>query len=123
MELPEYTDGVVEFYEIKTDNVEDYPEEKIKKIDLPPVWYRELSIFDTTRAKLSSLSVEVTMKISIPQYRRINSGYICMIDGAQHEIYNAAHVTTKGGFKETELTLKTPTIDREVIEDDTEGTE
>ena len=81
MELPEYTDGVVEFYEIKTDNVEDYPEEKIKKIDLPPVWYRELSIFDTTRAKLSSLSVEVTMKISIPQYRRINSGYICMIDG------------------------------------------
>ena len=73
--------------------------------------------------KLSSLSVEVTMKISIPQYRRINSGYICMIDGAQHEIYNAAHVTTKDGFKETELTLKTPTIDREVIEDDTEGTE
>ena len=123
MELPEYTDGVVEFYEIKTDNTEDYPEEKIKKIDLPPVWHRELSIFDTTRAKLSSLSVEVTMKISIPQYRRINSGYICMIEGTQHEIYNAAHVTTKDGFKETELTLKTPTIDREVIEDDTEGTE
>ena len=46
-----------------------------------------------------------------------------MIAGTQHEIYNAAHVTTKDGFKETELTLKTPTIDREVIEDDTEGTE
>ena len=63
------------------------------------------------------------MKISIPQFRKINSGYICMIDGAQHEIYNVAHVSTKDGFKETELTLKTPTIDREVIEDDTEGTE
>ena len=122
MELPEYTDGVVEFYEIKTDNVEDYPEEKLRDTGMR-FWYRELSIFDTTRAKLSSLSIEVTMKISIPQYRGINSGFICMIDGAQHEIYNAAHVTTKDGFKETELTLKTPTIDREVIEDDTEGTE
>lgn len=44
---------------------------------------------------------------------------ICVIDGAQHEIYNVAHVTTKDGFKETELTLKTPAYDREVYDDET----
>lgn len=48
--------------------------------------------------------------------------HVCIIDGEQHEIYNVAHVTTKDGFRETELTLKTPAHDREVI-DDTERTE
>lgn len=63
--------------------------------------------------------IEVTMKISIPQYKQVNSKCICVIDGAQHEIYNVAHVTTKDGFKETELTLKTPAYDREVYDDET----
>lgn len=48
-----------------------------------------------------------------------NRKCICVIDGAQHEIYNVAHVTTKDGFKETELTLKTPAYDREVYDDET----
>ena len=56
---------------------------------------------------------------SVPQYKQINSKCICVIDGAQHEIYNVAHVTTKDGFKETELTLKTPAYDREVYDDET----
>lgn len=55
------------------------------------------------------------MKLAIPQYKKINSKCVCMIDGKQHEIYNVAHVTTKDGFKESELTLKTPAYDREVI--------
>lgn len=86
------------------------------------IWYRELAVYDTTRAKLSADSVEVTYKLAIPQYKKINSKYICLIDGEQHEIYNIAHTTTKDGFKESELTLKTPAYEREVI-DDTERTE
>lgn len=121
MAMPEYTDGVLKLYQIEQDDTEDYPEEKIRDTGMH-IWYRELSIYDTTRAKLSADSIEVTMKLSIPQYKKINSKYICMINGEQHEIYNVAHVTTKDGFKESELTLKTPAHDREVI-NDTERTE
>lgn len=52
-------------------------------------------------------------------YWSLKKKCICVIDGAQHEIYNVAHVTTKDGFKETELTLKTPAYDREVYDDET----
>lgn len=37
----------------------------------------------------------------------------------ESDTYNVAHVTTKDGFKETELTLKTPAYDREVYDDET----
>mgnify|MGYP000652414417 CR=1 FL=1 len=114
MAMPEYTDGVLELYEITDDESEDYPEEKLKYTGLH-IWYRELAVYDTTRAKLSADSIEVTYKI-------INSKCICIIDEEQHEIYNVAHTTTKDGFKESELTLKTPAYEREVI-DDTERTE
>lgn len=114
--MPEYTDGILELFEIVEDNTEDYPMEKIKRTGLK-IWYRELSVYDTTRAKLSADSVEVTMKVSIPQYKKINSKCICEIDGIQHEIYNVAHVTTKDGFRESELTLKTPARDWEVMND------
>ena len=113
MAMPEYTDGVLELYEITNDELEDYPEERLKYTGLR-IWYRELAVYDT--------SVEVTYKLAIPQYKKINSKCICLIDGEQHEIYNIAHTTTKDGFKESELTLKTPAYEREVI-DDTERTE
>ena len=112
MAMPEYTDGVLELLRIEEDNSQDFPVEKVRSTGMH-IWYRELSVFDTTRAKLSADGIEVTMKISIPQYKQVNSKCICVIDGAQHEIYNVAHVTTKDGFKETELTLKTPAYDRE----------
>ena len=116
MAMPEYTDGVLELYEITNDESEDYPEERLKYTGLR-IWYRELAVYDTTRAKLSADSVEVTYKLAIPQYKKINSKCICLIDGEQHEIYNIAHTTTKDGFKESELTLKTPAYEREVIDD------
>ena len=121
MALPEYTDGVFELYRTENDESEDYPEEKLRDTGMR-FWYRELAVYDTTRAKLSADSIEVTMKLAIPQYKKIDSKHVCIIDGEQHEIYNVAHVTTKDGFRETELTLKTPAHDREVI-DDTERTE
>lgn len=112
--MPEYVDGILELYEIENDESEDYPEEKIRSTGMH-IWYRELSVYDTTRAKLAADSVEVTMKIAIPQYKKVNSKYICVINEEQNEIYNVAHVTTKTGTKETELTLKTPAHNREVI--------
>lgn len=115
MMMPEYVDGALELYRIEEDNTEDYPVERIKSTGMT-IWYRELSVYDTTRARLSADSIEVTMKVSIPQYKKVNSKCVCVIDGIQHEVYNAAHVTTKDGFKETELTLKTPSQEREVIE-------
>lgn len=81
----------------------------------------KLIIVQKMRKSWYADGIEATMKVSIPQYRRINSKYICMIDGVQHEIYNVAQVPTKEGFRETELTLKTPAHNREVI-DDTERT-
>ena len=118
MAMPEYTDGVLELLRIEEDCSQDFPVEKVRSTGVH-IWYRELSVFDTTRAKLSADGIEVTMKISIPQYKQVNSKCICVIDGAQHEIYNVTHVTTKDGFKETELTLKTPAYDREVYDDET----
>lgn len=122
MRMPEYTDGVFELYQIEEDENEDYPVEKLRDTGMR-IWYRELSVYDTTRAKLSADSVEVTMKISIPRYKGVNSKCVCVIDGVQHEVYNAAHVTNKDGFLETELTLKTTTVDREVWENDKKRTE
>lgn len=116
MAMPEYVDGVLEIRRIVNDESEDYPEEKLERIGLK-VWYRELSVYDTTRAKLSADSVEVTMKLAIPRFKGVDSKCVCIIDGEQHEVYNVAHTTTKDGFRESELTLKTPAYEREVIND------
>lgn len=70
--MPEYTDGVLDLYQIEEDTSEDFPLEYLKNTGMR-IWYRELSVYDTTRAKLSADSIEVTMKISIPRYKGINS--------------------------------------------------
>ena len=118
MAMPEYTDGVLELLRIEEDNLQDFPVEKVRSTGMH-IWYRELSVFDTPRAPPPAAGPAAPLKISIPQYKQVNSKCICVIDGAQHEIYNVAHVTTKDGFKETELTLKTPAYDREVYDDET----
>lgn len=82
MAMPEYTDGVLELLRIEEDNLQDFPLEKVRSTGMH-IWYRELSVFDTTRAKLSADGIEVTMKISIPQYKQVNSKYVKVIyDGA-----------------------------------------
>ena len=72
MAMPEYVDGVLEIRRIVNEESEDYPEEKLERIGLK-VWYRELSVYDTTRAKLSADSVEVTMKLAIPRFKSVDS--------------------------------------------------
>ena len=76
------------------------------------IWYSEISVFDRVKYELGQGGMEVTMKIRIPRYKGIDSKCVCVIDGKQHQVYNAAHIVNKNGFPETELTLIRP--DKEV---------
>lgn len=105
---PEYTDGVLEVFVEKEDELNDFPEKYLEKADLKPIWYRELSVFDRLRYSLGQQGKEVTLKVSIPQYKGIDSHCYCMIDEKMHRVYNAAHLISKEGFPETELTLIAP---------------
>lgn len=124
--MPEYVDGFIEVFRIKTDEENSYPEEYLEKTGVI-IWYRELSVFDRTRYELSQANVEVTSKIRIPQYKDIDSHCVVIMNGkgAQQEVYNATHVSDKNGFRETEITLKKPDSNRkikEVSENDKTGT-
>lgn len=120
--LPEYTSGCFNLYRITDEGSSDFPVEKLKNQKMT-IWYNEISVFDHTRYALNQGGIEVTMKIRIPRYNGIDSKCVCVIDGVNHQVYNATHITNKSGFPETEITLKTPDKEYEVIEDDEAGTE
>lgn len=105
--LPEYTDGYFQLFKITSDNTNDFPVEMLinQKMD---IWFRELSVFDHTVYELGQGGIEVTMKVRIPRYKGINSKCMCKIGSDLHRVYNAAHVISKDGFEETELTLIKP---------------
>lgn len=107
IELPEYTDGCFHLYRIENDDSRDYPVEFLTDGGMD-IWFREISVFDRTKYELNQGGKEVTMKIRIPRYKGIDSNCVCLIDGIQHLVYNAAHVLDKNGFPETELTLIRP---------------
>ncbi len=113
MQIPEYTDGVLHLYKIKNDTTSDYPKEILEDTGLD-IWYREIAVFDKLRYEFNQGGKEVTMKIRIPRYRGADSTCMCLIEGAQHLIFNAAHVFDKNGFPETELTLTKPEREREL---------
>lgn len=104
---PEYTDGVLKLYKIKNDDSKDYPEEILSDMDTS-LWYREISVFDRTKYEFDQGGKEVTMKVRIPRYKKVDSNCVCVIEGIQHLVYNAAHIIDKNGFQETELTLVRP---------------
>ena len=108
--LPEYTDGCFELYDI----VDRDGERKIKARNMYPVWYRNIGVYDRTRITFEQADKEVTMKIRIPKWDGISSNCVCMIDGAQHKVYNKADVLSNQGYPETELTLINPPMDYEV---------
>ncbi len=114
-QLPEYTDGCLELYRIKNDTTSDFPVEVLEKAGMPPIWYREISVFDKLRYEFNQGGKEITAKIRIPQYKKIDSRCMCLIDGRQHLVYNAAHITSKEGFPETELTLVRPEKELEIL--------
>lgn len=112
--LPEYTDGCFELCRIKNDMAGDYPIETLEKTGLH-ICYREISVFDKLRYEFDQGGKEITVKIRIPQYKKIDSRCVCLIDGEQHLVYNAAHITSKEGFPETELTLIRPEREIEIL--------
>ena len=91
----------------------DYPIEALEKTGLY-ICYREISVFDKLRYEFDQGGKEITAKIRIPQYKKIDSRCVCLIDGEQHFVYNAAHTTSKEGFPETELTLVKPEREIEI---------
>lgn len=105
--MPEYTDGYFELCRIQQEKVNDFPLDVIKKTDMK-IWFREISVFDRVKYEFEQGSKEITMKIRIPRYKEIDSKCACLIDGKTHLVYNAAHVESKEGFLETELTLIRP---------------
>ena len=114
---PEYTDGFFDLYRITeaaSEENPDSPVEGLKNLNMK-IWFRELSVYDRIKAELNTAGVQITMKLRIPQYRGIDSKCVCVINEDQFEVYNATHVTSKEGFPETEITLQTPTLIREVI--------
>ena len=121
-ELPEYTDGRFSLFRKWTDETQDYPMEYLVNQNMT-IWYAEISVFDRVKYEMQQAGIEVTMKIRIPRYRQIDSKCVCVIDGVQHAVFNAAHIINKNGFPETELTLIRPERQIEVIRDDKAGTE
>lgn len=107
IQLPEYTDGCLELYDIKNDKEGDFPIEKLASRDLT-IWFREISVFDRTKYEFEQGDKEITMKIRIPRFKGVDSNCACKIDGRIHQVYNAAHIFDKNGFPETELTLIRP---------------
>lgn len=105
--LPEYTDGFFELFKIKNEKVVDFPVEKLVRTRMK-IWYREISVFDRTKYEFEQGGKEITMKVRIPRYKGVDSDCACMIEGELHLVYNAAHITNKDGFRETELTLIRP---------------
>lgn len=105
--VPEYTSGYFSLYRIEQDKESDFSVDVLKNENMD-IWYREISVYDRTRYELEQGGKEITMKICIPQYKEIDSRCVCIIDGVQHLVYNAAHILSKDGFPETELTLIRP---------------
>lgn len=107
LRMPEYTDGYFELCKITEEKENDFPMEVIQKTGMK-IWYREISVFDRIRYEFEQGNKEITMKIRIPRYKGIDSTCACLIDEKIHLVYNAAHVESKEGFQETELTLIRP---------------
>ena len=117
--LPQYTDGFIEIYDIVDKKDGDFPARAIVKRNIKPIWFRQLAVFDHTRITFEQSDKEVTRKVAIPMwYEGIGSDCVVMVNGrgGQEKVFNAAFVTSKAGFRETELTLVNPSGKYEVLD-------
>lgn len=117
--MPTYNDGCFTLYDIVSvpdENAPDFPERKIQARNIGPIGYRELAIYDRTRLTFEQADTELTKKVAIPQWDGITSDCVCIINGVQHKVFNAAHVISIQGYPETELTLVSPEVQYEVVE-------
>lgn len=132
---PAYNDGCFTLYDIvdvASVDAPDFPEKKISLREIGQIGFRELAIYDRTRLTFEQADEELTMKVAIPRWDGIDSSCVCMIGGVQHKVFNCAHVISKQGYPETELTLVKPEaayeiyaaeeVTEEVTDDDDEST-
>ena len=70
------------------------------------ICFQESGIGDSLKSELMQSSIQVTTKITIPQYRKVDPSYVLKIGEAFHRVYNVYHFTDKDGFKQTTLTLE-----------------
>lgn len=101
--IPVYNDGEFRLYEL-IENDEVFSKETLHDTGFN-IWFEELSVFDKLKYELSTAGIELSMKLRIPQYKKINSMCVVKIDGEYHRVYNAAHFRNKDGFLQTDLTL------------------
>lgn len=123
--MPAYADGYFTLYDIVDVKDDDMPVRTItpRLSGGKPVkiWFRELAVFDRTRATLQQADVEVSRKIAVPLYRGyFSSMCVCLIHDfrtnadEQYKIYNCAEVLSKQGYMEAELTLMSLEVPYEV---------
>ena len=114
---PAYVDGFFELYDLvdipDLDNP-DAPIRKIKRRGVGEIWYRDLAVYDRTRLIFEQAGKELTHKIAIQRWGGVSTSCVCMIDGSQYKVYNAAQTETRDGYLETEITLITPGMTYEV---------
>ena len=111
---PQYVDGCFTLYDKVNVADGDYQEIRLKKRDIAPIWYRELSVYDRTQLQFEQAHKEVTIKLSIPQWDGVDSNCVLLINGKQHDVFNATQVISKTGYRETEITCISPEMNYEV---------
>jgi hypothetical protein len=110
--MPAYIDGCFTVCDVVDGTPDpaapDFSPRVLRPRELGPVWFRELAVYDRTRATLQQADAEITRKVAIPRWEDIGALTVVMIGGEQHRVYNAAQVISRQGFPETELTLVRP---------------
>ena len=116
---PVYNDGGFELYDlvdVPDPSSPDFPVRMIRKRNIGVIGYRELSIYDRTRITFEQADKQITLKVAIPRWDGISTDCVVIIGGTQHKVFNCAHVISKQGYPETELTLIKPDMHYEVTE-------
>lgn len=107
MKMPTFNDGCFVLYRI-TESEEVTTERKLSldsELKDKKVWFEELSVSDRLKSQLNSSDVDITLKIRIPQYKRINSMCVLKIGLKFHKVYNIYHFADNDGFKLSDITL------------------
>lgn len=100
-----YNDGYFKLFQIKQTQT-TYPVEYLHAVDMPDIWFEELSLTDKLKFDAEERKKKITCKIRIPQMKEIDSLCVVKINDNYHKVFNAFHFTNKDGFKQTDLTLE-----------------
>ena len=119
--MPAYVDGCMTVYDlvdVREREAPDFPIRKIAARNISVIGFRELAIFDRTRLEFEQASVQIQRKIAIPRWDAINTNCVVIINEVQYKVFNCAHVISKQGYPETELTLINPEMQYRVFSED-----